>query len=270
MRGTKMEKFTKSFFTCFAVTVFAFSSGCDFTAPNKTYQGENKVRFVSATQALTAFEPSDVKTIQVSHLVAQTNDVQYTFSVVTEESSAIEGVHYNLPSKSVTISANEYIGTFSIELIQQELAEPKTLILQLEGNSLISNRAISLDMVAFFEFERENFLGAWILEYPWFYGPGEFNVTAVEGSAENSIIIPGMLDGTDIEIFLDDSNPENFVATVPETPNVWAHSAGMVYVEGTGTFTTVTGQEKVQVSLFHFIPGVGNFGAPSPFTLSKP
>ena len=264
-----MNNRLKSVLTGVAVMVLALLTACDFTAPDKTYQGDNKVRFVASTQALTAFEASDVKTIQVSHLVAQSNDVQYTFTVA-DGTDAVEGVHYNLTSNSVTIAANEYIGTFQIELLQQELAEPKTLVLQLEGDALISNRTITLEMVAFFEFERENFVGAWVLEYPWFYGAGSFNVVAVEGSAENSIIVQGMLDGTDIEIFLDDSNPENFVATVPETPNVWAHPAGMVSVEGTGSFTTVTGHETVQVALFHFIPGVGSFGAPTPFTLTKP
>lgn len=258
-------------FASFAIYSLAILTACDFTAPDKTYQGENKVRFIESTAALTAFESVDVKTVEVSHLVAQPNDVQYTFSVDTEKSDAIEGVHYNLTTNSVTIAANEYIGSFTIELLQQELSEQRTLVLQLEGNSLISNRTITLNMVAFFEFDRSNFLGAWVLQYPWFYGAGAtFNVNAVEGSADNSIVVEGMLDGTDIEIFFDDSDQDNFVATVPTTANVWAHPAGMVSVEGTGSFTTVTGQETVQVSLFHFIPGVGSFGAPTPFTLTKP
>ena len=258
-------------FASFALLGLAILTACDFSAADKTYQGENKVRFIETTAALTAFESVDVKTIQVSHLVAQSNDVQYTFSVDTENSTAVEGVHYNLTTNSVTIPANEYIGSFSIELIQQDLSEQRTLVLQLEGNSLISNRTITLNMVAFFEFDRSNFLGAWVLQYPWFYGAGaSLNVNAIEGSADNSIIVEGMLDGTDIEIFFDDSDQNNFVATVPTTPNVWAHPAGPVSVEGTGSFTTVTGSETVQVSLFHFIPGVGSFGAPTPFTLTRP
>jgi hypothetical protein len=254
-----------------AVLILTGCDALDFSEPDNTYSGENKVKFVSQSSAFTAFESVDVKTIQVSHLVAQGANTQYTVSVDTEASTAVEGVHFNLPDNSVTISANEYIGTLEIELIQEELLEERTLVLILDSpDTVVSHRSITIMMSAFFEFERDNFLGEWELEYPWFYGAGTSVYTAIEGSAENSIIVQEMLEGTDIEIFFDDSDPENLRAEIPATPNVWAHSAGMVSVEATGSFTTVTGNETIQMSMFHFIPGVGSFGDPTPFTLRRP
>jgi len=249
-------------------------TGCDaldFSDPDKTYQGDQKVKFVLQSEAFTAFEPVDAKTIQISHLIAENSSASYTISVNTEESTAQEGVHFNLPSNSVSIAANEYIGTLAIELIQEELLDEKILILTLDSpNTVVSHRSITISMAAFFEFERDNFLGEWELEYPWFYGPGTSNYIAVAGTADNSIIVEGMIDGTNIEIFFDDSDPENFSSVIPTTPSAWQHSAGPVSVEATGTFSTVTGNERIEMSMFHFIPGVGTFGDPTPFVLRKP
>jgi hypothetical protein len=269
-----MITMNKSLIIAAVLIAAAILSGCDaldFSAPDKTYQGENLVKFTSSSASLTAFESVDPKTITFSHLKAQGSTVNYTISVDESASTAQEGVHFNLPSKTVSIAANEYIGSFEIELLQDQLLEEKTLILRFdEPNTVVSNESMTIVMAAFFEFDRANFLGEWVLEYEWFYGPGTSNYTAVEGSADNSIIVQGMLDGTDIEIFFDASDPANFVAEVPATPEVWQHSAGPVSVEGEGTFSTVTGSESIQLNLFHFIPNVGNFGAPSPLTLTRP
>lgn len=260
-------------FAVFAASMLIVAcDAVDFSAPDKTYQGEQKVRFVSSSAAFTAFELLDTRSIQVSHLVAEGANASYTVSVDTEQSTAQEGVHFNLPSNSVTIPANEFIGTLDIELIQQELLEERILVLTLDSpNALISNQTMTISMAAFFEFDRDNFLGEWQLEYPWFYGAGAVsNYTAVEGSAENSIIVEGMIDGTDIEIFFDDSDPDNFKSEIPTTASAWQHPAGPVSVEATGTFSTVTGNERIEMSMFHFIPGVGTFGAPTPFVLRRP
>ncbi|MCC5908449.1 MAG: DUF4843 domain-containing protein [Balneolaceae bacterium] len=249
-------------------------TGCDaldFSAPDKTYQGDQKVKFVEASSALTAFEPVDVKQIAISHLIAVSSNTSYTVSVDTELSTAQEGIHFNLPDNSVTIPANEYIGHLVIELLQEELFEEKTLVLNLDSpNTVVSHRSITLSLAAFFEFERDNFLGEWELEYSWFYGPGTSNYIAVEGTAENSIIVQGMLDGTDVEIFFDDSDPNNFRAEIPTTPGAWQHSEGPVSVEASGTFSTVPGSETIEMSMLHFIPGVGGFGDPTPFVLRRP
>jgi hypothetical protein len=260
-------------FSTVLIAAFVFK-GCDaldFSGPDKTYQGEQKVRFITESEAFTAFEPVDAKTIQVSHLIAENSSASYTFSVDSEQSTAQEGVHFNLPDNSVSIAANEYIGSFVVELIQEELLEERVLVLTLDSpNTVVSHSSISITMSAFFEFERDNFLGEWELEYPWFYGAGASVYIAVEGTAENSIIVQGMLDGTDLEIFFDDSDPENLRAEIPTTPNVWQHSAGPVSVEATGTFSTVTGNERIEMSMFHFIPGVGTFGDPTPFVMKRP
>ncbi|TVR14251.1 MAG: DUF4843 domain-containing protein [Balneolaceae bacterium] len=251
--------------------VLAGCDALDFSDQDKTYQGDQKVKFVESSSSFTAFEPVDEKQIAVSHLIEESSNTSYTVSVDTEQSTAQEGVHFNMPSNSVTIPANEFIGHLVIELLQDELLEEKILVLNLDSpNTVISHRSITLSLAAFFEFERDNFLGEWELEYPWFYGPGTSNYVAVEGTAENSIIVEGMIDGTDIEIFFDDSDPNEFRAEIPATPNAWQHSAGPVSVEASGTFSTVTGSERIEMSMFHFIPGVGTFGDPTPFVLRRP
>jgi hypothetical protein len=251
-----------------------FLAGCDaldFSASDNIYKGEQKVKFVAASSALTAFESVDAKQIEISHLIAENSNTSYTVSVDTEESTAQEGVHFNIPSKSVTIPANEYIGHLVIELLQEDLLEEKILVLNLDSpNTVVSHRSTTLSLAAFFEFERDNFLGEWELEYAWFYGPGTSNYIAVEGTAENSIIVQGMLDGTDVEIFFDDSDPNNFRAEIPTTPGAWQHSEGPVSVEASGTFSTVPGSETIEMSMSHFIPGVGGFGDPTPFVLRRP
>lgn len=270
-----MKLMNKLIIAMAAILVAMAFAGCDtldFEEADKTYDGDVKVKFNSSETVLFAEEEQDVQTVGVSTLKPISEARTYSFTVVDDElTTAEEGVHYTLDSNSFTISANEVLGSIPITLIKENLNESPTLHLRITANEAASyNASIVVTLSPFFPFDRANFLGDWELVYPWFYGPDPITFTAVEGTAENSIIVEGMIDGTDIEIFLDDSDKTNFQSEVPTTAAAWQHPAGPVSVEASGSFSAEVGLERIEMSMFHFIPGVGNFGEATPFTLSRP
>ncbi|WP_038030164.1 DUF4843 domain-containing protein [Thermonema rossianum] len=60
-------------------------------------------------------------------------DVTITVAVLPDSSTAVEGVHYNLPSKEITIPAGETSGELKIEILDDNLTELYDLYLVLEG-----------------------------------------------------------------------------------------------------------------------------------------
>jgi hypothetical protein len=254
--------------------VAAIFAGCDtleFEEPDKTYQGDVLVKFNTTELTLFAEEDEDLQTVGISALRPASESRTYSFTVVDSLTTAEEGVDYLLDSNTFTIEANEVLGEIPITLIKENLNDSPTLHLQITANEAASyNTSMDITLSPFFPFERDNFLGDWELVYPWFYGPDPVALTAIEGSSDNSIIVVGMIDGTDIEIFLDDSDKANFTSEIPVTAAAWQHPQGPVSVEASGSFYAEVGAERIQMSMAHFIPGVGNFGAATPFTLSRP
>jgi len=265
-------KSTKLLVAIFMIAaIFAGCDTLDFEEPDKTYQGDVLVKFNSTEVTLFAEEDEDLQTVGVSALRPVSESRTYSFTVVDSLTTAEEGVDYILDSNTFTIEANEVLGSIPITLVKENLNDSPTLHLQITADEAASyNTSMDITLSPFFPFERDNFLGDWQLVYPWFYGPDPVAFTAIEGSADNSIIVVGMIDGTDIEIFLDDSDKANFTSEIPVTAAAWQHPAGPVSVEASGSFYAEVGAERIQMSMFHFIPGVGNFGAATPFTLSRP
>jgi hypothetical protein len=93
---------------------------------------------INETAILTSPGQIETSSIQISIIGnAPTSDLQVTVSV-DENSTAVEGVHYNLPSTSVTIPAGEFGAELEYEVILDGFESPddqRTLILTLSGNS---------------------------------------------------------------------------------------------------------------------------------------
>lgn len=127
-----------------AIVIFPiFLSGCLnglFDDGKITYDGPDQVEFKPLSETATLSASQTGSTSVTVQLIGEQRDQDITvdFSVVDAdaENAAREGVHYSLPSTSVTIAANTSSASFDINLMGENLSagESVQLVLELQEN----------------------------------------------------------------------------------------------------------------------------------------
>lgn len=133
---------------------------------------------------------------------------------VAEESTAEEGVEFNLVDNTATIAAGEMTGTVTIEVISDNLDpfDPKTLVLEIvEISDLtiseVDDTAIILQAAC--ELDLSSFYGTYDAVQN---GDTEYTVTISEGPEENTLRVKGLYNRpngeTVIELSTDPTDPD--------------------------------------------------------------
>jgi hypothetical protein len=257
--------------TALIITALLFT-GCDtlsFEEADKTYNGDNKVKFTNSSVTLFAEEAEDAQSIEVSTLKPISEARTYSFTVVDDEqTTAVAGEDYTLVSNEFTIAANEVIGEIPITLIKNNLGDSPTLHLEITANNVASyNADVVVTLRQFFPYNQQDFVGEYELVYPWWFDDSEPRVvTTVAGDTENIIIVQNMLGtGTDIEFTMDDSDPANFTVSFDKQEAWVSGTYGAVRMLGSGTFDAEF--YSIEGSAEHTV-SAGTFGA-NPFTMTK-
>lgn len=259
-------------------------TGCDtlnFEEADKTYDGDNKVKFSSTEATLFAVEDEDRQFIGVSTLKPVSESNAYSFSVVTDSSRyasyfdedetftiAKEGEDFSLESNEVVMPANETIGELPIILNKANLSDAPVLLLEITDESVAAyNAEVLVTLRQFFPYNQQDFVGEFELVYPWWFGDASPRVvTTVAGDTENIIVVQNMLGtGTDIEFTMDDSDRTNFTVSF-DKPEAWVSGTyGAARMAGSGSFDAEV--YSIEASAEHTV-AAGSFGS-NPFTMTK-
>ncbi len=251
-----MKKFLK-YFLVFAGFALLFAS-CE--EEEKLYTGV-QVGFESASGSLMI--PVDVTTTYEGTfrvaLIAepQSNDITVSFDVA-EASTAVEGTHFSMDTKTVTIPAGENFGEFDITALDSGFefgGEFKNLVLEITDASIdiASNFSVFTLTIS-----KESFIDTYSgtfeayefspndLENP-IYGP--YNVACSPIAGTNSITLNPMYDWAtdDIIVQFDPSDNSILVERQVFNPGVGAGLA----VEGTGSFDLETETFEIDANIYN-------------------
>ncbi|WP_430812795.1 MULTISPECIES: DUF4984 domain-containing protein [unclassified Carboxylicivirga] len=234
------------------VAVFAFIAtliialpSCDGTADRVTYDGPEYVMF---SDTLTYFPVSDSETylhVPIASTVASDRDRTYAVEIDDENSSAVEGIHYELASNSVTIKAGERAADLKIRGLVENISEDDELSISFK---LIVEDAVRweeygtrtrVQMLKSCPFDMAAFTGYCKVTSTFFreyMGNTDFRLVHSDmlNVEDNSIVIRDFFyKGYDIEISLDSSNPlEPFVSMAPQVLGSTAEAFGTIHGNG--------------------------------------
>ncbi|MCC5926233.1 MAG: hypothetical protein JJU41_06685 [Bacteroidetes bacterium] len=253
-----------------ATALFIASCGIlDTDRDPALFDGDQEVKFVNTSPTFVVEEAQETYTFQLNTLKPVRGTQTFTFEVVAEGTTAQEGVHYQLPSTSVTIADGEVFGEAQITLLSAGFgAAIETLVLRITSPEAASfSNVATLNLQRFFPYVQAEFVGRYRVTYPW-WEANPYEIDMIAGASENQLVAVDMLgEGVDFTITVDVSDRNNFTASFLET-GVWTHPAGQVRVFSTaGSFSPATYTFNFSVS--QDIPGVGAFPANQPMTLQK-
>jgi hypothetical protein len=127
----------KSILLLTAVVLSTFMFSCDEENDDIHIYDEGTVTYFTNTSSnlfVTADNPSTF--IEVVSSSTSGSARTFTVSIDTDESTAIEGVEFTLPSNTVTIPAGSYVGLFEVAgLFDGALEAGSSLVLNLSGTS---------------------------------------------------------------------------------------------------------------------------------------
>lgn len=245
-----INKITNKAVWASAVALFAF--GC--TAENPlVYDGPELFHFTGTTAPYFVEETNDPGfEVELGVTTAASADRNFTISVVEEESTAIEGVHYTLSSTSVTIPAGAFVGSVMLQgdFDQLGIDGPQTLVFQLSDGETSAdfNTTYEVTLQQFCPYVQSDFVGTATVTSTLF--GATFPVNVVAGSDASVIILEDVYSDADIEVNMDDSNPANFVARINSTVGWVSGTYGDVTVDNaiSGSFSACNGTISLVLS----------------------
>lgn len=114
------------------VSALVFSlPGCDTAKDRTTYEGPEYVMFADTLTLFPVTNNESVLDITVGSTIKTNYDRTYAVKVDDKKSTAIDGVHYNLESNSVTIKAGENSAILKIKGLFDNFNDIKPLTVQL-------------------------------------------------------------------------------------------------------------------------------------------
>lgn len=191
------------------LSLILFFASCD---DNKVelYSGPSQIHFIDAKGSLIVDDTNPEFTIEVGVSKAVDTDRTFDITIDEENSSAIEGLSFELVSKQITIPAGEVVGQFEVKGLFSG-AEPlgQQLSLQLESSNVdevagFSNE-FTLQLYKFCDFDRDAFIGTYQVYEHSTYGEFEYTARVTAGDDPYSVYLDGFWDvsGTQIEIRFD-------------------------------------------------------------------
>jgi hypothetical protein len=141
------KKNMKKIFQLFAMVLMAGSMTSCFENPNLVYDGRTVVEFDATVRTAPAAgrtfplipvnNGAGAQITQINLVGPQrTTDSQVKMTIDPAATTAVEGTHFRIVSRDVTIPANTSFGTASIEILRVPVQVSSTvnLVLLLEGN----------------------------------------------------------------------------------------------------------------------------------------
>lgn len=220
-----------------ALCICLIASSC-YKNEIKVYSGPSQVHFVNSYDNVIIVEDRMIVPIEVG--ITKTVDYDQTFKVVidTENSTAIEGVHFELASTEVVVSGGSAIAEIElIALNENAVEEGATLRLTLDAenkeNVAIFDDKFEINLFKFCEFDRKAFVGRFNVTEKAKDGTFVYEINIKEGSSTYAVVAEGLWDVTEsqVEIMFDrkslDCNiPDQSFFDDPDNgyDNVWIKS----------------------------------------------
>ena len=148
------------------VTLSCTKEGMDFDTNGGN--GKSFVHFVGTTQNLVT-RYGEIKTLEIAISSTSLSDVSrtYNLNIVDSTSTAIEGVHYVLSSKTITIPAGQYSGFVTITADDEDLdiANEVFVDFSIDSEDFISyGKTQTIYLRSFFEVSVEWLVGDWSIQ----------------------------------------------------------------------------------------------------------
>lgn len=249
------------------------------------YSGADSVMFADTVNVLPVQDNSEIFDISISAMQKVSYDRTFAVEIVESKSTAIEGVHYTIPSYSVTIKANETAGVFKIKGIATDLPVNynkgitirlvnKNISTDIYGDDLLKSKVIFKKVCPF---DLTTFTGYCTLTSTWFKDymkntDMRLLSTEIDPENENTIIIKDMFyKGFDVKVRLDNSNsltPDLYM-DAPAIIGGTDEAFGTIYGNGElkmehhpGAISYYSSCEAFMVqSAYMFVDGVGVVGS---------
>lgn len=174
------------------------------------YNGPDLVHFSDLSSQMVIKERGEnVSTITVGSTTVSTEDRTYSIQIIEDETTASEGLDYQLSNKTITIPAGEVITTFDVVgLYAGASSEGTTLKLTIGNPSSGSlagfNNQYTIELFKFCSFDRDAFIGSYHCYEHSYWGEFEYDVHTSEASA-SSVNANGFWEvyGSEVEIIFD-------------------------------------------------------------------
>lgn len=221
------------------------------------YEGPNEAYFLETSGSIIVDEANPVTSIEIGTSAIENSDRSYLIEVDTEQSTAIEGADFELVSNTITIPANESIGTFEVRGLYNGVSpDGRTAVFRINatGEGIAEYKNLyALDLFKFCSFERDAFVGNYtIYENSSVFGPYNYPVSTMPGEDENSIYVDGLwtLAGIPIKVVF---NSRASSCNIPEQPVFVHETYGQAYIRSLedGTINSCKGSiEGLQYTVY--------------------
>ena len=211
------------------------------------YSGSQYIMFSDTLTVLGVEDKEEYFDIHVSGTKPMSKDQTLAVEVIEQESSAIEGVHYELESNTVVIKAGELTTSVRIRgyyenLTLEEVPEIKLRLISPEETHWDLYEGMGLEtkvmLQKIYPFDINNFTGyAWITStylYNYVGGYNRLIKTEVDPEEENTIIMRDFYyDGYDVKLRFTTDDPLNPLIEMDDQPLVTTGEAfGTKYGDG--------------------------------------
>ncbi len=220
------------------------------------------ISFASTSGIYPVPESGDTYEIVVGLTNTVNKDVTVTLNVhpdtiIVEDGdsvySASEGSDYVVDSKTAVIKAGEYTTSFYISGNYENLTSTyKNIQFSLSADNEVSNANFNtnydLRIGTYCPFDAANVAGTFTFVSNFFEGSWAVGVERIAGTT-NYLLKDAYVNGYDIEVDLDDTDPYNIKATVDKQEIGYVHSTyGMVSTEGSGSYDVCSGTLNLELT----------------------
>jgi len=170
-----------------AIVLVAIGLSCDDNNIG-LYKGPSQIHFLEQSGSIIVNNTNPVYTIQVGISKAIETDQNYEVIIDTENSTAVEGVAFELLNNTVHIPAGAVLGEIQIKgLFSGAQPDGELLRVQLKGingsETAAFNNSFDLNLFKFCDFDRDAFVGTYqVFEHSYF---GEFEYEVVITAGDN-------------------------------------------------------------------------------------
>lgn len=266
-----MKKIWNLLFILPAVT--ALTTGCQ--SEDIKYSGTEYVMFSDTTYVMPVVDADTTFSVPVATTTTANYDRNYAVEIIYNKSTAIERFHFDFAdhTNNITIKAGERaanvklkgnygnVGRYDSLVVSLRLIEPEAQKWNLYGNET------RVELVKCYPFVMDNFLNEGgnlrlMATFPFGESLVQFLVRA-EKKDDHTIILKDMFnEQMPLRLLFDDSNPLDYLVTMPEQPAFREANYGVVWmrtVDQYPSYFNVPDQFFV-LHLEAYIPQLGSLG----------
>ncbi len=207
----------KAKLTKYILVVMAAAAIFSCEAERTTYEGPELVQFTDTMNTLAVIDSEQIHEVHIASSNAVDYDRNYAVRIVSEETNAIEGLHFDIENFTATIKAGERVASVIIKCYPEEIKDQDSLgitltLLNHEDKFNLQGLKSHVVFKRVCEFEFENFLGYCIVNSQFIekYTRQKMRLCKVleDPEVENGVIIKDYLqDGYDIKVRFNTEDP---------------------------------------------------------------